>query len=220
MRICRLPGEQLLDTCTAGRRHAGGGSIMLWGTSAWAHIGLVELVQGTMTAKKYRQLFADHILGFCLMVNEARYAVEVKVYKEDNFGVPLPSLHYDQESRVFHLILSISGALNMVLSLLLVHGAKNENPRLMKPWLTLMTCVTIFTVLVFLFFIIRAATEEGFGVYLIYSFSSLIFVLPSMVLTAYCILVVQSFRKELVEAVTQCYTETTCITKHISPESE
>ena len=64
VRIRRRPGKQLLDTCTAGRRQAGGGSIMLWGTFTWTSMGPVELVQGTMTAETYRTLVADHVHPF------------------------------------------------------------------------------------------------------------------------------------------------------------
>ncbi|GBM94806.1 hypothetical protein AVEN_134635-1 [Araneus ventricosus] len=33
VRVRRLPGEQLLPSCTAGHTQAGGGGIMLWGRS-------------------------------------------------------------------------------------------------------------------------------------------------------------------------------------------
>ncbi|GBM07838.1 hypothetical protein AVEN_138677-1 [Araneus ventricosus] len=36
VRVRRLPGEQLLPSCTAGHTQAGGGGIMLCGTFSWA----------------------------------------------------------------------------------------------------------------------------------------------------------------------------------------
>ncbi|GBO24030.1 hypothetical protein AVEN_128699-1 [Araneus ventricosus] len=35
VKVRRLPGEQLLPSCTAGHTQDGGGGIMLWGTFSW-----------------------------------------------------------------------------------------------------------------------------------------------------------------------------------------
>ncbi|GBO03718.1 hypothetical protein AVEN_253217-1 [Araneus ventricosus] len=48
VRVRRLPGEQLLPSCTEGHRQAGGGGIMLWGTFSWAALGPVVVVEQTM----------------------------------------------------------------------------------------------------------------------------------------------------------------------------
>ncbi|GBM98433.1 hypothetical protein AVEN_223818-1 [Araneus ventricosus] len=45
VKLRRLPGEQLLPSCTAGHAEAGGGGIMLWGTFSWAALGPVVVVE-------------------------------------------------------------------------------------------------------------------------------------------------------------------------------
>lgn len=42
IRVRRLPGEQLLNQCTARHTQAGSGSIVLWGTFSWASLVMVE----------------------------------------------------------------------------------------------------------------------------------------------------------------------------------
>ncbi|GBN06358.1 hypothetical protein AVEN_196721-1 [Araneus ventricosus] len=48
VKVRRLPGEQLLPSCTAGHEEAGGGGIMLWGTFSWAALGPVVVVEQNM----------------------------------------------------------------------------------------------------------------------------------------------------------------------------
>ncbi|GBL98284.1 hypothetical protein AVEN_174082-1 [Araneus ventricosus] len=43
VRVHRLPGEQLLPSCTTDHTQAGGGGIMLWGTFSWAALGPVDV---------------------------------------------------------------------------------------------------------------------------------------------------------------------------------
>ncbi|GBN74418.1 hypothetical protein AVEN_252264-1 [Araneus ventricosus] len=59
VRVRRLPGEQLLPSCTAGHTQAGGGGIMLWGTFSWADLGPV--VEQTMKAANYLNIIADQL---------------------------------------------------------------------------------------------------------------------------------------------------------------
>ncbi|GBL99227.1 Transposable element Tc1 transposase [Araneus ventricosus] len=64
VRVRRLPGEQLLPSCTAGHTQVGGGGIMLCGTFSWA--ALVEVEQ-TMKAANYLNIIADQLhpyMGF------------------------------------------------------------------------------------------------------------------------------------------------------------
>ncbi|GBN58371.1 hypothetical protein AVEN_17900-1 [Araneus ventricosus] len=59
VRARRLPGEQLLTSCTAGHILAGGGGIMLWGAFSWAALGPVVVVEQTMKAANYLNIIAD-----------------------------------------------------------------------------------------------------------------------------------------------------------------
>ncbi|GBO01227.1 Transposable element Tc1 transposase [Araneus ventricosus] len=61
VRVRRLPGEQLLPSCTAGHTQAGGGGIMLWGTFSWAALGPVVVVEQTMKAANYLNIAADQL---------------------------------------------------------------------------------------------------------------------------------------------------------------
>ncbi|GBO09270.1 Transposable element Tc1 transposase [Araneus ventricosus] len=51
--IRRLPGEQLLPSCTAGHTQASGGGIMIWGPFSGAVLGPVVEVEQTMKAANY-----------------------------------------------------------------------------------------------------------------------------------------------------------------------
>ncbi|GBM17655.1 hypothetical protein AVEN_202820-1 [Araneus ventricosus] len=53
VKVSRLPGEQLLPSCTAGHTQAGGGGIMLWGTFSWAALCSVVVVEQTLKAANY-----------------------------------------------------------------------------------------------------------------------------------------------------------------------
>ncbi|GBM78278.1 hypothetical protein AVEN_36722-1 [Araneus ventricosus] len=53
VKVRRLPGEQLLPSCTAGHAEAGGGGIMLKGTFSWAALGPVVVVEQIMKAANY-----------------------------------------------------------------------------------------------------------------------------------------------------------------------
>lgn len=50
-----MPGEQLLET------QASGGSIMFWGTFTLASVGLVILIECTITCVEYVKIIADHL---------------------------------------------------------------------------------------------------------------------------------------------------------------
>ncbi|GBM18472.1 hypothetical protein AVEN_66831-1 [Araneus ventricosus] len=53
VRVRRLPGEQLLPSCTAGHTQAGGGGIMLCGMFSWAALVPVVVVEQTKKAANY-----------------------------------------------------------------------------------------------------------------------------------------------------------------------
>ncbi|GBO08521.1 hypothetical protein AVEN_170901-1 [Araneus ventricosus] len=69
VRLRRLPGEQLLPSCTAGHTQAGAGGIMLWGTFSWATLAPV-VVQDNAPCHKARivlEWFEEHTDEFHLM---------------------------------------------------------------------------------------------------------------------------------------------------------
>ncbi|GBM10228.1 Transposable element Tc1 transposase [Araneus ventricosus] len=68
VRVRRLPGEQLLPSCTAGHTQAGGSGIMLWGTFTWAALGPVVVVEQTMKASNYLNIIADQLLPYMAFV--------------------------------------------------------------------------------------------------------------------------------------------------------
>ncbi|GBN23389.1 Transposable element Tc1 transposase [Araneus ventricosus] len=61
VRVRRLPGEQLLSSCTACHTQAGDGGITIWVTFSWAVLGLVVVVEETMKAANYLNIFADQL---------------------------------------------------------------------------------------------------------------------------------------------------------------
>ncbi|GBL74631.1 hypothetical protein AVEN_235529-1 [Araneus ventricosus] len=61
VRVCHLPGKQLLPSYTAGHKQAGGGGIMLWGTFSWAALGSVVVLEQTMKAANYLNVIADQL---------------------------------------------------------------------------------------------------------------------------------------------------------------
>ncbi|GBN78071.1 hypothetical protein AVEN_91941-1, partial [Araneus ventricosus] len=65
VKVRRLPGEQLIPSCTASHAQAGGGGIMLWGTFSWAALGPAVVVEQTMKAEDHCGSFAP-IHGVCL----------------------------------------------------------------------------------------------------------------------------------------------------------
>ncbi|GFV48486.1 transposable element Tc1 transposase [Trichonephila clavipes] len=71
IRIRCLPGEQLVPRCTAGHKHAGGGSIMLWRTFSWAFLGPVVVVEQTMNATGYLNIIADQLHPYMTSVSPA-----------------------------------------------------------------------------------------------------------------------------------------------------
>ncbi|GBL98602.1 Transposable element Tc1 transposase [Araneus ventricosus] len=66
--VRRLPGEQLLSSCTADHTQIGGGSIMLWGTFSWAALGPVVVVEQTMKAANYLNITVDHLHHYMAFV--------------------------------------------------------------------------------------------------------------------------------------------------------
>ncbi|GBM93742.1 hypothetical protein AVEN_99076-1 [Araneus ventricosus] len=69
VRVRRLPGEQLLLSCTAGHTQAGGRGIILWRTFSWAVLGPVVVVEQTMKAANYLNTIADQLhpyMAVCL----------------------------------------------------------------------------------------------------------------------------------------------------------
>ncbi|GBN02181.1 Transposable element Tc1 transposase [Araneus ventricosus] len=68
VRVRRLPGEQLLPSCTAGHTQAAGGGIMLWGTLSWAALGPVVVVEQTMKAANNLNIIADQLHPYMAFV--------------------------------------------------------------------------------------------------------------------------------------------------------
>ncbi|GBL85036.1 Transposable element Tc1 transposase [Araneus ventricosus] len=79
VRIRRLPGEQLLPSCTAGHTQAGGGGIMLWWTFSWAALGPV-VVEQTMKAANYLNIIADQLHPYMAFVFPTRNGI----FQQDN----------------------------------------------------------------------------------------------------------------------------------------
>ncbi|GBO07132.1 hypothetical protein AVEN_124387-1 [Araneus ventricosus] len=68
VRVRRLPGIQLLSSCTAGHTQAGGGGIMLWRMFSWAALGSVIVVEQTMKAASYLNIIADQLHPYMAFV--------------------------------------------------------------------------------------------------------------------------------------------------------
>ncbi|GBL77197.1 Transposable element Tc1 transposase [Araneus ventricosus] len=80
VRVRRLPGEQLLPTCTAGHTQAGGGCIMLWGTFSWAALGPVLVVEQAMKAANYLNITADQLHPYMAFV----FPTGSGIFQQDN----------------------------------------------------------------------------------------------------------------------------------------
>ncbi|GLH12741.1 Zinc metalloprotease-like protein [Gryllus bimaculatus] len=92
--------------------------------------------------------------------------------------------------------LSVAGALQLVLSVLLLYGADYENPRLVKPWVLFSMVLTSAIVAVYfglavLTFALGGHRKVGYAI--------LVGILGTTALSTYFILVVYSFYRELVE---------------------
>ncbi|GBO34571.1 Transposable element Tc1 transposase, partial [Araneus ventricosus] len=61
VRVRRLPGKHLLNSCTTGHTQACGGGIMLRGMFSWAALGPVVVVEQTMKAANYMNIIADQL---------------------------------------------------------------------------------------------------------------------------------------------------------------
>ncbi|GBN71093.1 Transposable element Tc1 transposase [Araneus ventricosus] len=68
VRVRRLPGEQLLPSCSTSHTQAGGGGIMLWGTFSWAFLGPVFVLEQTMKAANYLNIIADQLHPYMAFV--------------------------------------------------------------------------------------------------------------------------------------------------------
>ncbi|GFX45131.1 transposable element Tc1 transposase [Trichonephila clavipes] len=80
IRVCRLPGEQLLPQCTVCHIQAGGGSIMLWGTISCAFLGPLVVVEQTMKTTGYLNIIADQLYPYMTSVSPAGNGM----FKQDN----------------------------------------------------------------------------------------------------------------------------------------
>ncbi|GBL74166.1 Transposable element Tc1 transposase [Araneus ventricosus] len=80
VRVRRLPGEQLLPSCTAGHTQADGGGIMLWGTFSWASLGPVVVVEQTMKAANYLNIIADQLHPYMSFV----FPTGNGIFQQDN----------------------------------------------------------------------------------------------------------------------------------------
>ncbi|GBL76894.1 Transposable element Tc1 transposase [Araneus ventricosus] len=80
VRVRRLPGEQLLPSCTAGHTQVGGGGIMLWGTFSWAALGPVVVVEQTKKAANYLNIIADELHPYMAFV----FLTGNGIFQQDN----------------------------------------------------------------------------------------------------------------------------------------
>ncbi|GBM54115.1 Transposable element Tc1 transposase [Araneus ventricosus] len=76
----RLPGEQLLPSCTADHTQAGGGGIMLCGTFSWGALGPVVVVEQTMKAANYLNIIADQLHPYMAFV----FPTGNGIFQQDN----------------------------------------------------------------------------------------------------------------------------------------
>ncbi|GBL94520.1 Transposable element Tc1 transposase [Araneus ventricosus] len=79
-RVRRLPGEQLLPSCTTGHTQAGGDGIMLWGTFSWAALGPVVVVEHTMKGANYLNIIADQLHPYMAFV----FPTGNGIFQQDN----------------------------------------------------------------------------------------------------------------------------------------
>ncbi|GBM39865.1 Transposable element Tc1 transposase [Araneus ventricosus] len=68
VRLRRLPGEQLLPSCTAGHIQAGSGGTMLWRMFSWAALGPSVMVDKTMKAANYLNIIVDQLRPYMAFV--------------------------------------------------------------------------------------------------------------------------------------------------------
>ncbi|GBM33787.1 Transposable element Tc1 transposase [Araneus ventricosus] len=68
VRVRRLPGEQLLPSCTESHTQTGGGGIMLRGTFSWVVLGPIAVVEHTMKAANYLNIVADQLHPYMAFV--------------------------------------------------------------------------------------------------------------------------------------------------------
>ncbi|GBO44027.1 Transposable element Tc1 transposase, partial [Araneus ventricosus] len=80
VRVRRLPGEQLLPSCTAGHTQAGGGGIMIWGTFSWAALGPTVVVEQTMKAANYLNIIVDQLHLYMAFV----FTTGNGIFQQDN----------------------------------------------------------------------------------------------------------------------------------------
>ncbi|GBO42208.1 Transposable element Tc1 transposase [Araneus ventricosus] len=78
--VRRLPGQQLLPSCTAGHTQAGDGGIMLWGTFSWAALGPVIVVEQIMKAANYLNIIAGQLHPYMTFV----FPTGNGIFQQDN----------------------------------------------------------------------------------------------------------------------------------------
>ncbi|GBL91250.1 hypothetical protein AVEN_195135-1 [Araneus ventricosus] len=78
--VHRLPGEQLLPSCTAGHTQAGGGGIMLWETFSRVAMGPVVVVEQTMKPANYLNIIADQLHPYMTFV----FPTGNRIFLQDN----------------------------------------------------------------------------------------------------------------------------------------
>ncbi|GBO00583.1 Transposable element Tc1 transposase [Araneus ventricosus] len=103
VRVRRLPGEQLLPSCTAGHTQAGGGSIILWGTLSWASLGPIVVVEQTMKPANYLNIIADQLYPYMAFV----FPTGNGIFQQDNAPCRKARIvleWFDEHTDEFHLI--------------------------------------------------------------------------------------------------------------------
>ncbi|GBM71957.1 Transposable element Tc1 transposase [Araneus ventricosus] len=103
VRVRRLPGEQLLPSCTAGHTQAGSGSIMLWGTFSWAALGPIVVVEQTMKAANYLNIIAEQLQPYMAFV----FPTGNGIFQQDNVPCQKARIvleRFQEHTDEFHLM--------------------------------------------------------------------------------------------------------------------
>ncbi|GBM23434.1 Transposable element Tcb1 transposase [Araneus ventricosus] len=103
IRVRRLPGEQLLPSCTAGLTQAGGGDIMLWGTFSWVALEPVVVVEQTIKAANYLHITADQLHPYTAFV----FLTGNGIFQQDNASCHKARIvleWFEEHTDEFHLM--------------------------------------------------------------------------------------------------------------------
>ncbi|GBN92610.1 Transposable element Tc1 transposase [Araneus ventricosus] len=104
VRVRRLPGEQLLPSCTTGHTQAGGGGIMLWGTLSSAALGPVVLVEQTMKAANYLNIIADQLHPYMAFSSQLEMESSSRTTPNECHKARIVLEWFEEHTDEFHLM--------------------------------------------------------------------------------------------------------------------